>query len=396
MSDNEKLEALLKELSIVFHLNEEFISLIRENIILRSEYYKGTEINFDNETTYINNSSSTMDFFINRLIHNVRHYEYKNVYNPNTIEEEDYSYETQTLNLSSLKAVGEVALKKLQNRMNDVTPEEAQRINRKIISHEFGHIFQTCFNGIIGDNDNKYKELVTNLNTKYPETFIIPYYEQKLVLEQNGLIPTQCEDGKNGIREYYARKERIVLLDDIFDEDESLQIFKIDKVQSKYDLGNDCYKNIYNYESINFKITTYARMMKLILGSNKSFRVMYQNGIEFYEFFDQFEKDATEVFKNGVESKKPVVSCILDALERIKKTNSLRDALNLDLFFSKCLENRVKFLLSNNVSDKEMNEIKMAVNDFITLTTRCTSGKLDHQYEIDKIKKLIDNHLKNS
>ena len=392
MSDNEKLDAFLNELSIVFHLNSEYIELIKNNIILRANYYKNIKINFDNETTYINNSSSTMDFFINRLIHNVRHYEYNNVYNPNAIEDEDYNYETQTLKLSSLKAIGDIAIKKLKNRLPEVTQEQADLVNKKIISHEFGHIFQTCFNGIIGNNDIKYKELITNLNNKYPDTFIIPYYEQKLVLEQNGLIPTQAEDGKNGIREYYSNKERIILLDDIFNEDEALQIFHIDKVQSKYDLGNDCYKNVFNYESTNFKITSYARMMKLVLGANKSFRSMYQDGIEFYEFFDQYEKFATEVFKNGVETKKPVVSCILDALDRIKKNNSLRDALNLDLFFAKCLESRIKFFLKQNISKEDIISIKMIVNEFITISTRCRSGKLDHQYVIDKIKKMIDSY----
>ena len=392
MNDNEKLEAFLKELAIVFHINDEFIAFIRENIVLRANYYKDIKINFENETTYINNSSSTMDFFINRLIHNVRHYEYSNVYNPNNVESEDYNYETQTFKLPSLKAIGDIAVKKLQNRMDEVPKETAELVNKKIISHEFGHVFQTCFNGIVGDKDNKYKELITNLNNKYPNTFIIPFYEQKLIIEQNGLIPTLVEDGKNGIREYYYKKDRIILFDDIFNEDESLQIFHIDKIQSKYDLGHDCYKNIYNYESINFKITTYARMMKQILGTNKSFRIMYQNGIEFYEFFDQFENYATEIFKNGNESKKPVVSCILDSLERIKKNNSLRDALNLDLFFAKCLEGRVKFLLKQKVTPEDIMTIKKIVNDFITYSTRCTSGKLDHQYVIDNIKKMLDKY----
>ena len=389
---NNKLDLLLKEISLVYHLNDEYISDIQENILLRANFYKNVKINFDNETIYVNNSSTSLDFFINRLIHNIRNYLYTNVYNPNNVEDEDYDVNTQTLKISNINTIGDISINKLKNRMPDVTPEIANIVNKKIISHEFGHALQTSYSGIVGTKDNKYKELIQNLNTKYPNIFIVPYYEQKLVMRQNGLIPVDIQDGKDGIRQYYANKERIILIDDIFDEDEALQIYKLDRVQGKYELGQDCYKNIFNYESNNYKITTYARMMKYILGSNKSFRIMYQDGIEFYEFFDQFEKLATEIFKNGVETKKPVVSCILDSLERIKKTNSIKDILNLDLFFSKCLEKRVKFFFKEKLSTDEINGVKKIVNEFSIILTKCRSGKLDHDYVMDNIRKIINKY----
>jgi hypothetical protein len=389
---NNKLDLLLKEISLVYHLNDEYISDIQENILLRANFYKNVKINFDNETIYVNNSSTSLDFFINRLIHNIRNYLYTNVYNPNNVEDEDYDVNTQTLKISNINTIGDISINKLKNRMPDVTPEIANIVNKKIISHEFGHALQTSYSGIVGTKDNKYKELIQNLNTKYPNIFIVPYYEQKLVMRQNGLIPVDIQDGKDGIRQYYANKERIILIDDIFDEDEALQIYKLDRVQGKYELGQDCYKNIFNYESNNYKITTYARMMKYILGSNKSFRIMYQDGIEFYEFFDQFEKLATEIFKNGVESKKPVVSCILDALERIKKNNSIKDILNLDLFFTRCLEKRVKYFFKENLSKEEINGVKKIVNEFSIILTKCRSGKLDHDYVMDNIRKIINKY----
>ncbi len=392
MTDNDKLEAILKEISTIFHLNSDYIDLIRENVLLRAKYYRNIKPDFSDEIIYINNSSNIMDFFLNRLINNVRDYQYNYVYNPNTLENEEYSTEKQLLKLSSFKTIGDIAQKKLENRLSDISKDLIDKVNRKIISHEFGHLFQTSYSGTVGKYDTKYKELITNLNKKYPETFIIPNNSDELILKQNGLIPTLTEEGKNSIREYYANKERIILLDDIFNEDESLQIYNIDSPQGKYDLGNNCYKNIYNFESINFKITTYARMMKLILGSNMTFKVLYKDGIEFYEFFDRYEKYATEIFKNGVLNKKPVVSCILDALERIKKTNSLRDAINLDIFFTKCLENRVRYMLNNNASSDDIKSIKMIVNEFITITTRCKDGKLEHQFMIDNIKKMIDSY----
>ena len=392
MNNSDKLELLLKELSLVYHLNSEYIDFIKENILLRSNYYRNVKINFDNETVYVNNSSSSLDFFINRLIHNIRNYLYTNVYNPNNIEQEDYNIDNQTLKISNINTIGDVSVKKLKNRIPDVSNEMVNIVNRKIISHEFGHAFQTAYIGNVGSNDNKYKELVNNLNTKYPDIFTIPYYEQKLIIRQNGLIPVDVPDGKDGIRQYYANKDRIILIDDIFNEDEALQIFKLDKIQGKYELGQDCYKNVFNFESNNYKIKENARMMKYVLGTNKTFRTMYQDGIEFYEFFDQFDKLATEIFKHGVESKKPVVSCILDALERIKKDNNIKDILNLDLFFTRCLEKRIRFLFKRTVTKEELIGVKKIVNEFSIILTKCRSGKLDHDYVMDDIRKIINNY----
>ena len=390
MTDTEKLEAVLAELAKVYSLTSEYISFIKDNIVLRCVYYRKMNLNFDNETIYINNSSTIMDFFLNRILHNIRGYDVNKVYNPNNTEEEEYSIDNQRLKLSTQKVFGEIVTKKLQNRIENINDDLAKLIDKKIICHEFGHVFQTAYSGIIGKDDTKYKQVINNLHEKYPSTFIIPYYEQKLVIRQNGLIPTTIDDGKDGIREYYANKDRIVLIDDIFNEDEALELYRTHVIQGKNELGKDCYKNIFNYESTNYKITSYARMMKLILGNNKSFRTMYQNGIEFFEFFDQFDKLATEVFKNGTESKKPVVSCILDALERIKRNNSLVDTLNLDLFFTKCLEKRIKYFLKDNVTKDDIIEMKKIVNEFVIRLTKCKSGKLDHDFVIDNIKKMID------
>ena len=53
MNDNEKLSAVLKELSTIFHLNSEYINIIKDNILLRSSYYGNIEIDFSDETLYI-------------------------------------------------------------------------------------------------------------------------------------------------------------------------------------------------------------------------------------------------------------------------------------------------------------------------------------------------------
>ena len=157
MTDSDKLNSVLDELINVYHLNGEYINLIRDNIVLRCNYYKKIHLNFDNETIYINNSSTIMDFFLNRLLHNIRGYEYNNVYNLNNAEEEDYDIDTQKLKLSSLKAVSDVSINKLKNRLPDIDEDTARQINKKIICHEFGHVFQTAFSGIIGNNDSKDK-----------------------------------------------------------------------------------------------------------------------------------------------------------------------------------------------------------------------------------------------
>lgn len=389
MSFEEKLNFVLDCYKQVYNLDEGYLNIIKNNITLRRNHYRNVNISFNDENLYIKNPMGSGDFFINRFINNVRNLKYNNIYNPNLLYKEDYDVENQYLYLTYNRQQKEIITNKLRNRLDEVDESLTNTTINKMVCHEFGHLLQTNFSGNVGKNDKNHNKLVQMLCDKHPETFTIPTSKEELNIIQNGVIPIVKNDEYKNMRDYYSKKVNIVLLDDIFNEDESLLLNHIN-TQQKFDLGKKCFKYIYNFETTDYKICSYARLMKLVLGSNKTFRIMYKDNFELFDFFDKFEDLSTDIFKNGIGSKKPVVSCILEALENVKYNNSLYDALKLDHFFSLCLEKRVKFILKQNVKAEDVKEIKKVVDEFFNLTTKCSNDILNHEIVKNRIERRIN------
>ncbi len=391
MQFEEKLDIALTTIKDIYHLDDLFITTLKDNLETRAKYYHSIIPDFKNEIIYLKECSSIGDFFLNRLLHTIRTFEYNYVFNSNNSDNKEFNNETQTLKLSIKKSLNDITFSKLKNRMTDLNDDIVLKVNKKIQSHEIGHALQTNYSGTIGYNDTKHNLLINTLVDHYPNIFIKPSDNNELTLIQNGLIPLVKDDNYKAMRTYYSKKENIKLLDDILNEDEALRINNINEIQNKYVFGNDCYKNIYNFDSINYKITSYAREMKIVLGLNNTFHAMYIDSIKFYDFFDSYKTIATMVLKNNKPSKIPVITCILDSLEKVKD-NSLYDALKLDLFFSKCLENKIKYLLKHNINENELLILKKNVDEFRKLTVKCDIARLNHDDVLDNIDKLLKNY----
>ena len=188
----------------------------------------------------------------------------------------------------------------------------------------------------------------------------------------------EVQEQMNNIIDNYDIEDGYLLTLDLLAINLDLMYTSIDSIKSE------------GFETTDYKICSYARLMKLVLGSNKTFRIMYKDNFELFDFFDKFEDLSTDIFKNGIGSKKPVVSCILEALENVKYNNSLYDALKLDHFFSLCLEKRVKFILKQNVKVEDVKEIKKVVDEFFNLTTKCSNDVLNHEIVKNRIERRIN------
>ena len=131
-------------------------------------------------------------------------------------------------------------------------------------------------------------------------------------------------------------------------------------------MGNGFSKNIYNYQSSNYKITSYGKMMKIVMGEKLTFKAMYEDSIVAYEFFDQF-KDISDKIYHG----KPPMFNILESLNKIKSESSLNESLKLDLFFSICLQRRVAHDLKNpNLTQDDIDKIKNYTSEFNSQMTK--------------------------
>lgn len=82
MNFKQKLDVVIKEITLIYGLNDKQVNLIKQNVVNRVNMYKNIKLDFTtNETRIVQNSSSIGDFFINRLVTNIRNYDFDINYN---------------------------------------------------------------------------------------------------------------------------------------------------------------------------------------------------------------------------------------------------------------------------------------------------------------------------
>lgn len=367
MNFEQKLDIVINEITSVYNLNNEQANLVKQNIIKRVKMYRNMSPDFTNdEVKIVANSSDIGDFFINRLVTNIRNYDFDQTYNRDNTLKGAYTSKNQALYVGNYKFIEDITLDKLKNRIQNVDPEMLRRASLNVFNHELGHALQTSFKGKYGNNDNKYMQLINNLSTKYPNEFKLQATEEGLNTMQKGMIVTRKDDKSKDARNFYSKNAYITHLDEIFNEDEALRITGVNQPQFSYDMGNGFSKNIYNYQSSNYKITSYGKMMKIVMGEKLTFKAMYEDSIVAYEFFDQF-KDISDKIYHG----KPPMFNILESLNKIKSESSLNESLKLDLFLTICLQRRVAHDLKNpNLTQDDIDKIKNYTSEFNSQMTK--------------------------
>lgn len=393
MKFEEKLECVLDEIASVYKNSYEFIPVIRENIVNRESYYHDITPTFNKyETTYVKDMKTVGDLFINRLINNVSEFIYSSFYNPN--DNELYNPYNRSFKLVKMENSLDYVRSKIANRAVNVSEDNVIRSNKKFINNEYGLILQTAYSGINISETINHNILVNNLCSKYPDVFEIHESDNEDLLMQKGIIPMPIQDKKANIRNYYSAKPNIDILDEILNEEESLIISNITETQGMYKIGK-CFKNIENFEFKYYKLSSYARMMRIILGKNLFFEYMYNDAISFYENFDKYKNLCTEILKGNVESKKPVVSCILSSFDKIIESNSMEEVLNLDLFFAKIYEKKLKYLFKKKrVSKKDIPALKDEIMEFKECLLQNDIYPLEHDTVIDNILEYLKNYEK--
>lgn len=386
MNFEQKLDIVINEITSVYNLNNEQANLIKQNIIKRVKMYRNISPNFTNdEVKIVANSSDIGDFFINRLVTNIRNYDFDQTYNRDNTLKGAYTSKNQALYVGNYKFIEDITLDKLKNRIQNVDTEMLRKASLNVFNHELGHALQTSFKGKYGNNDNKYMQLINNLSTKYPNEFKLQATEEVLNTMQKGMIVTRKDDKSKDARNFYSKNAYITHLDEIFNEDEALRITGVNQPQFSYDMGNGFSKNIYNYQSSNYKITSYGKMMKIIMGEKLTFKAMYEDSIVAYEFFDQF-KDISDKIYHG----KPPMFNILESLNKIKSESSLNESLKLDLFLTICLQRRVAHDLKNpNLTQDDIDKIKNYTSEFNSQMTKNPNLVTQQVQIISNIKNMI-------
>lgn len=381
MSDLEKIDIVLNEVQSVYGLTENTKNMLKDNIIKRASMYNGITPNINpEESNIIINPTSTVDVFLNRLVNNIRVYNLSNSYTPpNQLGNKgDYAGGSQTLGLESYNSIKDSVKDKFNNKGVSISNEQLDICVRKVFNHEIGHALQHSFKGNDGMINNNYNIVVSNLAQKYPNMFQVP---NKIQIQQinGGVKPKESNI-------YSKLDKQSTLLDEIFNESEALEISNMKNSQFEYNMkhGN---KKIYNYDSSNYKITSYGNMMKIIMGNEKTYRTMYEDSDIIYKFFDQFKDISKEVFKtNDITTP---MQAVLIGLDEVRNKSNMDVANDLDLFFTKCLEKRVYHDLKNpNISNDELNRINNYIEKFQNQMIRSLNNSLQQEIIINNLKEL--------
>ena len=383
MSDLEKIDIVLNQIQTVYGLTENTKNLLKTNIIKRAEMYKDIKPNINaDESSIIINPNSNIDVFLNRLVNNIRDYKISNNYiTPSQLRNKgDYAGLKQTLTMESYNSIKESIKDKFNSKGVSITNEQLDVCVRKVFNHEIGHVLQYSFKGNDGLINDNYNKLVANLSQMYPNTFKIPVKQD--LNKINGGVKAK----DNSI--YSKQLEGTKLLDEIFNESEALEVSNMNEVQFEYNMGFGN-KIITNYDSSNYKITSYGVMMKIIMGQEKTYRAMYEDSNIVYTFFDQFKDVAKEVFKTN-DTTTPM-RAILIGLDKVRNESNINVANDLDLFFTKCLEKRVYHDLRNpNITDKEIERISNYINAFHNQMIKSPNGSLEQEMIINNLKELTN------
>lgn len=382
MSDLEKIEVVLNEIQNAYGLTDSVKNILKDNIIKRASMYNGITPNINGEeASIIINPSSIIDIFLNRLVNNIREYKIGNTYIPSSqlTNKGDYADLKQTLTVENFNAIRESIKDKFDSRGIQISNERLNICVRKVFNHEIGHALQHSFKGNDGLFNNNYNMVVSSLARKYPNIFKMP---DKLAIKKiHGGV--KANDNSNYSRFLEGNK----LLDEIFNESEAMEISNMKDAQVSYNMkfGN---KKIYNYDSSNYKITSYGIMMKIIMGKTKTYRAMYEDSAVIYDFFDQFKDTSKEVFKTN-DTTMPM-QAILNGLDKIRNDSNMDVANDLDLFFTKCLEKRVHHDLRNpNMSVQEIDRITDYIETFENQMIKSPNNNLQQEVIINSLKELV-------
>ena len=111
-------------------------------------------------------------------------------------------------------------------------------------------------------------------------------------------------------------------------------------------------------------------------------------------FFDQFKEYSDSILKSSAYSKKAPMLNILDYFEQIHNNNSLQHCLELDLFFTVCLQKKIIHELNNTeLNENDLSRMSKYIDDFVNQMTINPNLKTKQDIIIEELKNKIN--LKN-
>ena len=410
--DKIKVRSFVTAYAEAIELSDESKSILlelMENIITKYEKeIPPIPVSLDPSTAYpikpINGYYSVEDFFLNRLMRNI--WSVSEI-TPQHIKEGFADIHTkgqfdpflQVVEINTAKKKQQ--LEKYKMHIHGNYEELSEKAFKKLIMHEFEHGLQTVYpNDLDMQQRGNYKKIIDRIKkiAKYSKN--VRSYEEipKELGTRNkhiscgALYSSHAE--KLGIKTYRHVKDSHNL-NEILNETESLEMSSYNAGLYRVFRSSGNYFQLRNPESSNSEITNYAFLIKNLLGSTKTFTLMYLNPSKIYTYFNE---TYGEIFQEMYESDKDGIEILMECLTDIKHTKDESAHLKLTAALTKCMEKKVLMHIDDPSisSDKIIASLKKFESYCMTNDNPDKRTQLEHIRILESIKESVKNREKSS
>ena len=416
LNDIESIERKIYELLTCYFYTDivptdEYIEYITLGIINRYYMYKDVypkiSTSEDSFTSYAikdhNGYYNLEDFLLNRLFNNL-----KKVYIDHDQSTTISSY--QSIN-KAIYFAKDAFSKYILNTLNGdkFKNKYLKKFIASIFDHELGHALKNrTFNGISLYHDNRailYENLIDILDEDNEE--LLDYIPIERIKSDNEIYINILQ----GLRTVYNYKYKDMIksdddinfgigynqmslenyryLNELFQEVESrYYMSSFDEPNYKRLIGkNDNYINITRPFSSYSAIFNYGDILLSLIGLKDFFQVTY---LDSNKVLKKFNNNYRTISRSIFNNKLSAINNVNITLEKIVNKKREKDYLKLDLFLTKCYEQKINEILENKISIKEIDKLLIDTNTIMLKLTLNKSSNLAHtiilKNIIDKLK----------
>ena len=375
----------------------EYMKYITMGIVNRYYMYKDVypkiSTSEDSFTSYAikdnNGYYNLEDFLLNRLFNNL-----KKIYINHDKNAKISCYQSRN---KAIYFAQEAFSKYITETLNQDKDKYLNMIIASIFDHELGHALKAkCFNGISVYHDNRnilYEKLIDILEKSEAE--LLNDIPLERIKSDNEIYVNILHD----LRTIYNNKYQDIIKSDAeinFDigfNQLSLQKYKyldelFQEIESRYYtnsfeepnykrlIGNNGnYINITRPFSSYSAIFNYGDILLALIGLKDFFQVTYLDSNKVLKKFNnEYRTISKYIFRNSLSA----INNVNTTLEKIVNKKREKDYLKLDLFLTKCYEQKIDKILKEKINIDEINKLLIDTNTIMLKLTLNKANNLAH------------------
>ncbi len=405
-----RINKIIDAYSKALELDPVVISCLNELLPKIIEKYEKSipyiTVSQDDRETYpikpVNGVYSVEDFFLNRLLSNVWSVDYltQRDIDEGFVDKHTKGFFTPEFKGISLnKGAINKQMEGFRKNYSVTSFDKIQKSARKkVIMHEFEHALQTGYakEGLDVSTRGKFKKILDSIqqvdNGEFAKKNGIKTYEEipkRLICNNYTHTGVHCAYSEEKKGKTYRNVKGFDLLNEIFNESESLEMSEHDSELRYVFFKSKNYMNLANPESSNCLITPFAEKLKILLGNKNTFEGMYLNPVKMFEIFNRrFNSIFQQEYGNNLDAMENVIT----SLYNIKTSQDCeQEYIKLEGTLLKCFSLMVDKEL-NDANAKQIKDVYLKYTNNVLNNEDVNKRKSLPYYEtIKDIKNKISN-----